>query len=162
MSKTVAPYTQEQITEGLLAVIAAAGNAAEGERQTGVPAATLRGWRNEQYADLYRRLEEQYGRQIEEEIVARARENANAAAQAVQEGIAATVDEIRSGKCRDVAKATELLAKTMSVSVDRVLSLTGRPVNPEGTSAKDILALISTMQAAGVLRVVDSTAEEVT
>lgn len=161
MSNVVAVYDQARITEGLMGVCAAAGSIARAAEATGIPPSTLRRWKNEQYPDLYRRLEDQYGRELEEQIVALARENASLAAHATREGIERTLEDIRAGKCRDTAQATANLAKVMSTNVDKVLSLTGRPVNPEGTGAKDMMDLVKSMMSLGVLRVVDATAEEV-
>ena len=75
-------WTEEQITRGLLAVIAWAGNCAAASRdleenhQFVVPAATLRNWTKNLHHDQFERLREEHAPAMEAQLAAELRDSA--------------------------------------------------------------------------------------
>lgn len=156
--------TIDKIESGLMAVVAEGNNLAAASRRSGVPAATLKAWRDDRYPEMFSRLKERYEREVEDQVVASARRNALAAAEAIADGIQATHDGIRDGSIRDPARASADLARVMGQSVDRVLAMTGRPISPTDGGLNG-MSLVKSLVEAGILNVapgtvVDSTATE--
>lgn len=152
-------YTPEQVTEALVALVAHGGNAAEAERKMQaehekdgwalvVPARTLRDWKNDVHAEQYRRLELAYTREVEDAIIAAARENAKLAAQGTRQAIELAIEQIADGKVKDAAQSALNLSKAMGVQVNEVLRLTGRPT--DGQQALDIPAILQSLASLGV------------
>ena len=79
-------YTPEHVTKALMQLVANGGNVRrtaedliDDEFQVSEP--TLRAWKNDKHAEQYRRLEENYGKEIEAEAVELARANLKLAAE---------------------------------------------------------------------------------
>lgn len=154
-------YTPEQITEALVALVACGGNAAETERSMQaraekgqdvvvVPARTLRDWKNDVHSEQYRRLELTYSREVEDAIIAAARENAKLAGEAAREAIQLALTQLQNepGKVKDPAQFALNLSKAMGVQVNEVLRLTGRPT--DGQQAMDIPAILQSLESMGL------------
>jgi hypothetical protein len=107
------------------------------------------------YSERYAELEEIYAREVEGEIIAQARENARLAGEATREAITATMKALEDGKIEgvDLARTAQALSRTMGTNIDRVLSMTGRPINPTDKSAKDALSIVRDLVGSGVIKV---------
>lgn len=145
-------YTPQQVTRALRELVAHGGDcehAAEEllDDEFQVPVATLRRWRHEDHAEQYRRLEEEYGRELERQAVNLSQRNVARAAQ-----IEANLLEEMEGLPREQkAQALRAVADSKSKGIDKVLALTGRNVPPpQGNNFADLLR---SLQAQGVLKV---------
>lgn len=166
----VASYELADINKGLAAVAEAGGNYKQASQECGIPRDTLMLWVKERYPDRYRDVKENYERALEDEIVAVARGNAVAAARGTTTAIQASLDALNDPRtpAREKSQIALNLSKVMGTNVDKVLALTGRPVDGDSGSATAV-ELIKGLVGSGVLRAlpaaaadVDGTAEEVT
>src|SRR4051812_296524 len=85
MGKAIS-YSAEQVTKTLMVLVSKQGNVKATSEELiddefQVPEATLRRWKNDLYAEQYRRLEERYGKELEQEAVEQARLNVQLAGQ---------------------------------------------------------------------------------
>jgi hypothetical protein len=156
-------YTDSDRALALTAIIGNLGNVAKTSREIGIPERTLHNWKKE-YPDQYDALEKKYAQQIEEEIVQRARQNAREAGMVVEGAIdrakkvlADTKQWISPG---ELAKIARDMSQVHAQNMDKVLTLTGRPTAI--TESRELVALVRSLEADGVLKVVEGTAEEIT
>lgn len=142
----MADYTPQQVTEALTQLVACRGQVGDavGKLSFKLPVSTLRGWRDSTHAEQYRRLERTHGDDIEEELIARARANALAAAEAVEVAIEKTLADLKGNRIKDPAKAAQHLATVADSSVKKLMLLTGRPTerNEDRTMAETVALLM--------------------
>lgn len=101
-----------------------------------------------EHPERYRQLEDQYGRDLELEIILRARQNALRASE-----IEATLmeDMLKAGE-REKPQALRAIADVKAKSVDKALALTGRPT--DGKQAQtDMGQLLKVLVDRGVFTV---------
>ena len=116
-----------------------------------VPMATLRAWKNEVHAEQYRRLEERYGRELEQEAVEVARQNIRRAGDKKR----ALLDRIdpETAPPDQLAQLLKAVTDAEAKGTDGLLKLTGRPTNPTGDhSAGEVVRLLTTMAERGYLQ----------
>lgn len=154
MSKT--DYTDEQISEALIAMVASGGNAAEASRRLAendppleVPPRTLRSWRSDVHADRYRRLDLDYTSQLEEQIVAHARENARRAAEVERQLIERTSARVEQLDGKEAAIAAKNMSDVKSKNVEKFMALTGR--QPTTPADQGMLQLVMGLVDRGIL-----------
>jgi len=152
-------YTVEQVDRALLVLAMNGGNslrAADELADQGIEIddSTLRLWKSKHYPRRYLHIQEQYGRRLEDVLVAQQREIAIAASLKALEGIQ-QIDFNRIDH-RDKARSVQALQTTAGIGTDKVLTLTGRPT-----------AVVQHQDSSAVLRkyggrVIEGTAEELT
>ena len=148
-------YTPAMVTKALMSLVAHKGNVKATSEELiddefQVPPATLRAWKNEVHAEQYRRLEEAYGKELEQEAVEMARANIQLAGQKK----AALLGKIDPEKTPFDQLAATLKAVTDAEAkgTQSLLQLTGRPTNPTGDhSAGEVVKLLQTMASKGYL-----------
>lgn len=163
------PYTDADRVKAFSALLRHAGDARKAVvdiRADGidVTADTLIEWRDKTHSALYVTLAEEQGRAHEEMIAANLRTNALRATLLERELLDKIAEELPHAKIGDASKAMDAIVKSRSTGVDRVLSLTGRPVNGQSS---DPQAIEKELLRLGVLKrrapqVVEGSAEDVT
>jgi hypothetical protein len=160
--KAVRRYTPAEVEEALLELALCGGNSGEAHRRLSargldVSEPRLRAWRRYDHAERYVQLCNQHAKQVEQTIVAKARENARKAADVISQAIDKAAEQVESGKV-DAAKTALSLATAQGIQIDKALVLEGRPtVITERRDAEDILRSLNEM-VPGL--VIDSTATE--
>lgn len=155
-------YTPEQVLTALNA-LALNGGHIELARKTlhaqghDVSRATLYRWRTETYPERYRQVCDQLAPQVEAHVIELQRSLAVQATQTAIQAVELEQRRLRGGKVKDAAASARNLATVAGISVDKILSLSGRPTSviEHRTVDDDLRAL----RAAGI---VNGTAEEVT
>ena len=154
-SSTKGGYSPAQITTALMALVAKGGvvtAAAEelAETDNPVPVATLRAWKNEVHAEQYRRLEERYGKELEQEAVEVARQNIRLAGDK-KRALLQRIDPEKTPSDQ-IAATLKAVTDAEAKGTDGLLKLTGRPTNPTGDhSAGQVVELLSKMIDQGYL-----------
>lgn len=152
-------YSPAQVTAALMQLVANGGNVKRTSEQLvdddfQVPESTLRLWKNETHSEQYTRLEEQYGKELEREAVEIARGTMLRAAgleELVLDKIAARLDEDKID-ARDLPTVLRSLTDTKAKTTDRLLALTGRPVQPKDPAGNDLVQLVLGMIDRGLVR----------
>lgn len=151
--------------EALAALVENRGNVAKTSREIGMSESSLRRLRGE-HEDTYHQMETVWARVVENEILQRARANAREAGEVVEMAIGKArelVDTSRIGAA-ELARIARDMSQVHSQNVDKVLTLTGRPAVI--TESRELVALVESLEADGVLKVkqpkadAESTAEE--
>lgn len=159
---STAEYPPECVTWALEAIVVAGGNVADAHRNLqdrggftdddgfnhGTPSVrVLRDWKNDQHTERYRQLEATYTGELETQLVAYARENAQKASDATRKLVDQVLDDIKNDrlKGREAAQAALALAKVTGQSVTDILRLTNRPVDGSGTETQDAVAWLVDM-----------------
>jgi hypothetical protein len=141
-------YTDSDRALALTAIIGNLGNVAKTSREIGIPERTLHNWKKE-YPDQYDALEKQNAREagmVVEGAIDRAKKV-----------LADTKQWISPG---ELAKIARDMSQVHAQNMDKVLTLTGRPTAI--TESRELVALVRSLEADGVLKVVEGTAEEIT
>lgn len=155
-------YGAEQVTQALLQLVANGGNAARTAEQLHdgdfmVTESTLRSWKNDLHAEQYRRLEAEHGKELEREAVEQARLTVQRVGE-LERDVVERIGKALAGEdglrldTRDLPQTLRSLTDTKAKSIDRVLALTGRPVQPKDPGAGDVVKLLEAMAAKGYLR----------
>lgn len=161
MSTEIA-YTPEQVTTALMTLVANGGSASktaeellEGDFQVTAP--TLRRWKNDTHAEQYRRLEENYGHELEQLAIQRARQIIEKAADKVE------VLLERAGEAEGdlVPQALRAVADAQSKQGNLLMQLTGRPTNPRDNGSSDVVQLVMHMVDKGYLKLAPDVAQHV-
>lgn len=131
-SKPAKSYTQEEITRGLMAMVAWAGKAVDAskslkEQGLDVPTSTLRTWIQTTHSDEYQELRSKYAHKLEEALVRDMREVAIRATRAQQKAVEEAEKRLERGADTDPARTAAALSKVSQTSTDKLLALTGRP-----------------------------------
>jgi hypothetical protein len=139
-------FSPDQVTRALRELVAHAGDpeaAAEAlvDDEFQVPVATLRRWKRDTHAEQYRRLEEEYGRELERIATEQARATIVRAGQ-IERDLLEQVKDVP----REVApQALRAAADVKSKSVDKLLALTGR--GGQAPPGSDFASLVRHMQS---------------
>lgn len=129
------PYTEAEITECLMAVIAWAGNVKAAHRALtaegkSVPTeATLSGWIREKHAIRYDELREKFSEQLEARLANEYRENARLALEAERLATLKAIDKLEAGKDQDPGRTAANMATVADKNTGKLLALTGRPTS---------------------------------
>jgi hypothetical protein len=100
------------------------------------------------HPERYRQLDEQYGRSLELEIILRARQNALRAVEIE----AQLMEDMTTVGDREKPQALRAIADVKAKNVDKVLALTGRPVDGK-TNETDMGQLLKVLVDRGVFTV---------
>lgn len=163
--RTAPAYTDADRVKGLSALIRSAGDATKAAKELkrrglDVTDDTLVEWRDKTHSTLYVTLAEEAGRAIEEMAAARMRENALRATTIEADALDVIGRKLAENpNLTDASRALDAVQKARSTGIDRVLSLTGRPVNGQSQDPKEIER---TLIRLGVLKpAIEGTATEV-
>ena len=152
----MAARTEEEITTGLMALIAWGGNAnaaakalkAEGKLDT--TGATLRSWATERFADRYDELREKYQEQIERGLIQELRELAGLALQGERLAVEKAMSRLEAGKDEDPGRTAANLARVAQSNTDKMLSLSGRPTSIR--EDRNLEEIMRSLAAKGVIQ----------
>lgn len=147
MGRPAKQYSPEQVTGALMQLVANGGNAAQTAKQVEIPEQTLRAWKNDVHSEQYRRIEDNHGRELERQAVEQARETIVRAGEIERE----LLEKARTARPDVVPQALRAVTDVKAKNVDRMLALTGRPVQPKETQG-DIVQLLKTMMDKGYVR----------
>lgn len=155
-------YTDEEVRDALAALAMNLGNVRKTAQEMQIPAVTLGRWKNETYAQVYSDLEGRTAADVEHAIVTQARANAERAGRDIDAALEHTEKAMkrRNYDAVDSARVARDLSHVHSQSVDKMLTMTGRP--SQITESRELINLVKSLEADGVLTVIDSTAEEIT
>ena len=150
-------YSPAQVTKALMQLVANGGNLKKTadeliDDEFQVPESTLRYWRDEAHREQYRRLEDEYGRQLEQEAISAARLLIFEAQSAERELVQKIHGRLPQMDPREMPQALRALTDAKAKAVDRVLSMTGRPVHGQVATTSDIVTLVEQMAAKGLVR----------
>jgi len=125
-------YTAEEVTRGLVAMVAWAGrptDAARTLKEEGldVPTSTLRSWVDTTHRDQYEELRGKYADKMEAVLVNTYREVALRATMVQRKAVEEAEKRLDRGADTDPARTAAALSKVSQVSTDKLMSLTGRP-----------------------------------
>ena len=148
-------YTEAEITEALMALVATASNASAAERwlksqgkRTPV-SKTLTEWSRTTYLERFNELREKYRDKLEADLAHSMRDAARAATAATLEAVEAARQGIRNKTEKDPARAAANLARVAQSQTDKLLSLTGRPT--QITETRNLEQIMRSLVAKGVL-----------
>lgn len=149
------PYTEAEITEGLMAVIAWAGNCAAAERalkaegKLDVAGGTLQRWIKGPHADRYAEMREKYADQLEARLVQEYRDNTGLALSVQRLALEKAQERLESGKDQDPARTAANAATVADKNVRNMLSLSGRPTQIR--EDRNLDQVLRSLMAKGVL-----------
>lgn len=148
-------FTEEDVTAGLLAVIAWAGNASaaaralEAEGKLKISSGTLSNWAKHLYVDRFNELRDKYSEQLEAQLVHEYRDVARQAVEVQRLGLERAHERLEANKDQDPSR-TAANASTVADKMTRnLLALSGRPTSiREDRNAEEI---IRSLMAKGIL-----------
>lgn len=161
MPKQIYKHPPELVTEVLMDVIVNGGVVRPVAIKHGLTESVVSAWKRKTHAAQYRELEEKYGREIEERLVTKARQNAERAGEIE----AILIEKMLDTEGRDAPQALRAVTDAKTKNIDKVLSLTGRP--NQITENRDIGAILEGLARMNVVKVapeqpaIEATAEEV-
>jgi len=156
------PYTMEQRVQGLVALARFNGNAERASQECGVPARTLRDWKDSsEYEDTRQRFQDT----VELEFVKQAREitllEMEVERKAAERALWVLENEPHRLRGTDAASMATQMAKAKGFNIDKVLTLTGRPKEiVQHDFSKIVEALVAKRVLAPLPQVVEGTAIE--
>jgi hypothetical protein len=155
-------YTEEQVTQGLMALIAAAGSAPtaakylQNEKKLEITADALNGLRRRNGA-RYDEMREKYRGQLEANLVHENRDLARLAIEGQLEAVAKARAMLASGQDRDPARTAANLSRVSAAATDKMLSVSGRP--SQITEQRGLQEVLRSLAAKGVLQLPKETME---
>lgn len=150
--------TEEEVNTILVALAAWGGqiNPAskylKAEKGIAISPATLKDWKT-RYGERYDRLREQNSASAEGTLAHEMREVALLAVGAERLAVEKTVERLESGEETDTARAAANLSRVAQSSVDKLMSLTGRPT--QITETRDAFEIMRKLVQMGVLQAPD-------
>lgn len=150
-------YTEHDIDRGLKALLAFGGSPTAAHRalkeafELDIPTGTLKSWRDNVHAELYAKLQEEYGPEIEKAMVRDIRDLARAASTVERLAIEHALEALERGHVRpaEAAQIALNLSKVKQSNIDKLLALTGRP--QQITEHRSAAEIIRALEAKGVL-----------
>lgn len=163
-SEYTGEYTEEQINDALMAVIAWAGNCTAAHRDLEasgkrVPAIeTLRRWTRHAHAARYIELQEKYREQLEGQLENEYLGVAREATEGVREGVARAREQLEKNADRDPSRTAANLATVADKMTRDSLTLQGRPTSIR--EDRNVEEIIRSLVAKKVLALPEGEAEE--
>lgn len=159
--------TEDEVTTGLLALVAWAGNAtaaasslkAEGKALTS--AATLRTWSRGAYAERYQELREKYAERLEGQLVAEYRDVARHAVEVQRLALDKALERLKKGEDHDPSRTAANTATVADKMTAKMLALSGRPTSIR--EDRNVGEILRSLAAKGVLhlpKAIDAVAED--
>lgn len=156
--------SQEDITTGLMALVAWAGNptaaskALKSEGKLDITPQTLNSWAKERYPEQYAELRERFSEQMEREL---AHEYRNAARRAVEVqllGLEKAAEKLDQNRDQDPSRTAANAATVADKMTGKLLALTGRPTSIR--EDRNIEQILRSLAAKGVIQVPDADVQE--
>ena len=165
---SLSKFTEEQVTTGLMALIAWAGNAAAASRALkadkglDIPSVTLNSWAKDVYAPRYAEMREKYAEQMETELVHEYRDVARQAVEVQRKALDRAMYELSCNNDRDPARTAANAARVAQSMTDKMLALSGRPTSIR--EDRNLQEIMRSLVAKGILQlpegeVVEETAD---
>lgn len=147
-------WTREQVTMGLMAVVAWAENYAAAhrdlkERGLSVSYSTLRNWVTDIHREEYEELREKYADEKEKQMAHQFRDVAARAVHLQNLALDKAEKRLIDGDDHEPAKTAMLASNVSHRAVDRLMALTNRPTKI--TESRDIGEVIRSLAGLGVL-----------
>lgn len=125
-------FTEEQITNCLMAVVAWAGQcnpAAKSLEEKGisVSAPTLKRWITETHAERYEQMREKYKDQLEQVAANNMRDLIALSQEGTRLALEKEIERLEKGEEPDPARAAANMARVSQSSTDKLMTLTQRP-----------------------------------
>ena len=146
-SGPAAPFSQEQIDDALMALIAWAGNASAavrhlksvGKRAPRVE--TLLNWSRTLHWERYQELREKYGDQIEKGLAADYLDSARELREVAHMAAEKAKERLEAGEDQDPGRTAANLARASAIALEKSLTLQGKPTQiTESRNPSEILA----------------------
>ncbi len=118
-------HTTEQVLEGLATVASCGGRFKPAADRLGIADTTLSRWRDK-YPNRYRQIAERVATEVEADIIVKCREAAIQVSDAEIVAIEETVK--RLPELKDPSQVLKNLSTVKGINIDKVLALTGRPI----------------------------------
>jgi hypothetical protein len=157
---TFVPYTEQEITDVLMAVIANAGNCAAAERslrEQGKRApkpGTISQWVKYAHAGQYMELRDKYAEQIEGQLVHEYRDVIARATEGAKLAIDSAVTALESGFDKEPSRTAANLATVADKYTRDMLTLQGRPTRI--TENRDVNEIVRALEARGIRLIADA------
>jgi hypothetical protein len=147
-------YTAEEITTGLLAVIAWAGNHAAAERDLAergvhVDAHTLMGWTRTTHFAEFQRLRDEHAPQIEAQLAHQFRDVAAKAVAVQMKALERAEERLDKNLDDEPARTASFAARAGQTAVDKLMTLTNRP--QQITEKRDINEVLRSLAAQKII-----------
>ena len=149
-------FTEEEITTGLMAIIAWAGNASaasrylKAEKGLSISAVALNGWKTA-HVVRYDELREKYAGQLEANLANEMRDVARLAMDVQRLALEQTKVRLETGKDNDPARSAANAATVTQKMTDKLLSLTGRPT--QITETRNLDEILRSLAARKIIQI---------
>ncbi len=149
-------YTQQEVTESLVALVAFAGNATEAgkalrDQGKRCPSSgTLTAWAKDKYVEEYEKIRERHGDQIEKKAVHDLREIVALAHEAQRLAIAKTIENLKNDKDKDPSRTAANMATVADKMTRDSLTMQGKPTSIR--EDRDLEGTLRSLFASGVLK----------
>jgi hypothetical protein len=149
-------YSQEVVQTGLTALAAVNGNAPRATRALAhskgirIDPTTLRYWAKVVYPERYQEIREAVAPHLEQRLAQDLLDVAMIATSAQRIAVEAAERRLQADKEDDPARAAANLSKVGHAAIERMLGLTGRPVNAKEST--DVEGLLRGLVAVGILK----------
>ena len=148
-------FSEAEVTECLMSVIAWAGNHAAAHRQLTaegkrVPSAsTLTNWTRETHAGRYNELREKYAQQLESQLAHEYRDVARLAVDVQRKGLEKAMEALEGNRDRDPSRTAANSATVADKMTGKLLALTGRPTSIR--EDRNLNEILRSLAAKGVI-----------
>jgi hypothetical protein len=157
-------FTQEQVSAGLMAMIAWVGNASaasralKAEKGLVVSPKTLHEWVRERHFDQYNEMRVKYSEQLETGLANDMRDSVRAAIEVERVAMDKALVRLKAGEDPDPAKTAAHAARVAQSMTDKLLSLTGRPTSIR--EDRNVQEILRSLAAKGVIDLGDKDVSE--
>ncbi len=152
-------FTEDEIKQGLLAVIAMNGNVLaatraleEADPPMFVNNTTLRAWVNKDHMIEYQRLRDEYEAQMEQHLADSFRGVAAQSVEVQSLALGAAKERLGKGVDSEPAKTAMLAARAGGTAVEKLMTLTNRPERI--TEQRDVSDVLRSLVGKGVLKMI--------
>ena len=157
-------HSEAQITEGLIAVIAWAGNCAaasralKSEKGIVISAALLNEWIRGSHTAQYMELREKYAAQLEAQLIHEYRDVARQAVEVQRMALDRTREHLMENKDNDPSRTAANAARVAQAMTDKMLSLSGRPTSIR--EDRNLGEILRSLAAKGIIELPPDAVEE--
>lgn len=123
-------YSPVEIRQALTVLAYYGGNAARASLETGVPAMTLKDWRNTAHLDVYQEIQEREGPKLEAIAAAQAREaiiRSSDVEHRIFDRLSQETEDLTTKELSELTGALQRAATAKGINTTKLLELTGRP-----------------------------------
>ena len=156
--------TEDEITAGLMAMVAWGGNASaasrslKAEKGIEIASSTLLNWAKETHAARYDELREKYHEQLEAQLVHEFRDVARHAVEVQRLALSRALERLEGEKDQDPGRTAANAAAVAKAMTDKMLSLSGRPTSIR--EDRNVDEIVRNLMARGVLTLPEGAVQE--